>query len=86
MLKIGACDTTIELLKKNNINYEIYSDIEPDPSFDIVIKCLNKILSFDSDIIIAIGGGSVIDTAKSVIYFALEINKRMPSNLKSLYL
>lgn len=82
MLKIGACDTTIELLKKNNINYEIYSDIEPDPSFDIVIKCLNKILSFDSDTIIAIGVGSVIDTAKSVIYFALEINKRMPSNLK----
>ncbi|MEI0496141.1 1-propanol dehydrogenase PduQ [Brachyspira intermedia] len=82
MLKIGACDSTIELMKKNNINYEIFSDIEPDPSFEIVIKCLSKILTFESDTIIAIGGGSVIDTAKSVIYFALEINKRMPSGLK----
>ena len=83
MLKIGACDSTIELMKKNNIDYEIFSDIEPDPSFEIVIKCLSKILTFESDTIIAIGGGSVIDTAKSVIYFALEINKRMPSGLKN---
>ncbi|MDO6993377.1 1-propanol dehydrogenase PduQ [Brachyspira innocens] len=82
MLKIGACDSTINLLKNKNINYEIFSDIEPDPSFEIVIKCLSKILSFDSDTIIAIGGGSVIDTAKSVIYFALEVNKRMSDNLK----
>ena len=82
MLKIGACDSTIELMKKNNIDYEFFSDIEPDPSFEIVIKCLSKILTFESDTIIAIGGGSVIDTAKSVIYFALEINKRMPSGLK----
>ncbi|MEI0447420.1 1-propanol dehydrogenase PduQ [Brachyspira intermedia] len=82
MLKIGTCDSTIELMKKNNIDYEIFSDIEPDPSFEIVIKCLSKILTFESDTIIAIGGGSVIDTAKSVIYFALEINKRMPSGLK----
>ncbi len=82
MLKIGACDSTIELMKKNNIDYEIFSDIEPDPSFEIVIKCLSKILTFESDTIIAIGGGSVIDTAKSVIYFALEMSKRMPNGLK----
>lgn len=82
MLKIGACNSTIELIKKNNINYEIFSDIEPDPSFEIVIKCLSKILEFESDTIIAIGGGSVIDTAKSVIYFALEVNKKMSVNAK----
>ena len=75
MLKIGSCNSTIELMKKNNIEYEIFSDIEPDPSFEIVIKCLNKILTFNADTIIAIGGGSVIDTAKAVIYFALEVNK-----------
>ena len=80
MLKIGACNSTIELIKKNNIGYEIFSEIEPDPNFEIVIKCLNKILTFNSDTVIAIGGGSVIDTAKAVIYFALEINKRLSNN------
>ena len=80
MLKIGACNSSIELIKKNNIGYEIFSEIEPDPSFEIVIKCLNKILTFNSDTVIAIGGGSVIDTAKAVIYFALEINKRLSNN------
>ncbi|MEI0532232.1 1-propanol dehydrogenase PduQ [Brachyspira pilosicoli] len=80
MLKIGSCNSTIELMKRNNIDYEIFSDIEPDPSFEIVIKCLNKILTFNSDTIIAIGGGSVIDTAKAVIYFALEINKRISNS------
>lgn len=82
MLKMGACNSTIELIKKNNISYEIFSDIEPDPSFEIVIKCLSTILEFESDTIIAIGGGSVIDTAKSVIYFALEVNKKMSANMK----
>lgn len=77
MLQIGSCDSVIELIKNNNKEYEIFSDIEPDPSFDIVIKCLTKILDFKSDTIIAIGGGSVMDTAKAVIFFALKINKEI---------
>lgn len=75
MLQIGSCNSVIELIKNHNKEYEIFSDIEPDPSFEIVIKCLNKILDFKSDTIIAIGGGSVMDTAKAVIFFALKINK-----------
>ena len=77
MLQIGTCNSVIELIKNNNKEYEIFSDIEPDPSFDIVIKCLTKILDFKSDTIIAIGGGSVMDTAKAVIFFALKINKEI---------
>lgn len=79
MLQIGTCNSVIELIKNNNKEYEIFSDIEPDPSFDIVIKCLTKILDFKSDTIIAIGGGSVMDTAKAVIFFALKINKEINS-------
>ena len=80
MLQIGSCNSVIELIKSYNKEYEIFSDIEPDPSFEIVIKCLNKILDFKSDTIIAIGGGSVMDTAKAVIFFALKINKEVNVN------
>ncbi|WP_302272654.1 1-propanol dehydrogenase PduQ [Brachyspira aalborgi] len=80
MLQIGSCNSVIELIKNHNKEYEIFSDIEPDPSFEIVIKCLNKILDFKSDTIIAIGGGSVMDTAKAVIFFALKINKEVNEN------
>ena len=80
MLQIGSCNSVIELIKSHNKEYEIFSDIEPDPSFEIVIKCLNKILDFKSDTIIAIGGGSVMDTAKAVIFFALKINKEVNGN------
>lgn len=80
MLQIGTCNSVIELIKNNNKEYEIFSDIDPDPSFDIVTKCLNKILDFKSDTIIAIGGGSVMDTAKAVIFFTLKINKEINGN------
>ena len=44
----------------------VYSDIEENPSLSSCQRAINAIKSIDIDLIIAIGGGSVIDTAKVV--------------------
>lgn len=44
----------------------VCNDVEPDPSFEIIDAGFAKINKFQPDIILAIGGGSAIDTAKGV--------------------
>lgn len=58
----------------NGQNDHIYSDIEENPSIESVDKALKFAQSFKPEIIIAVGGGSVIDTAK-VVRFGLYMNR-----------
>lgn len=57
---------TEELLERD---YKIFSDIVPDPPLETVAKGINEMRTFKPDCVIAIGGGSAIDTAKAVIYY-----------------
>ncbi len=52
----------------------IYNDVEENPSIQSIDKALGFAQKFKPDIIIAIGGGSVIDTAK-VVRFGLYLNR-----------
>lgn len=54
-----------EVLDKTNFPYEIYQDIKPNPTVDNVKSCLAFCKQSGADFIIAVGGGSVIDTAKA---------------------
>lgn len=76
MIKTGNINSVIDLLKAKSIDYEIFDNIEPDPSVETIIKGLKKINSLKADTIIAIGGGSVIDAAKSFIFFKIESHKK----------
>ncbi len=62
--KIGLIDGIVKSIKENELEYEIYDGVTPDPSFKVVEDALAKYKGCDS--IVAIGGGSVIDTAKAV--------------------
>lgn len=52
------------------INYTFCGDLRPNPEIQIVRRCLYKYKLSTPDVVIAIGGGSIIDTAKVVIAFA----------------
>lgn len=54
-----------ELLKAN-IEYAIYYNVKPNPTVDIVNECLEAALALEVDLLVAVGGGSPIDTAKAV--------------------
>lgn len=62
----GILDKITEILNENGINYIVYDGVEPNPK-DVNVEEGAKIArQFDADSIIAIGGGSPIDCAKSV--------------------
>ncbi len=49
--------------------YKVYSDIVPDPPAQAVAKGINELRKFKPDCVVAVGGGSAIDTAKAVLYY-----------------
>ena len=71
MVKLGYVDKILYHLRKRekHVHCEIFSDVEPDPSFDNVNKRLEMMRSFNPDVIIALGGGSPIDAAKGMWLF-----------------
>ena len=71
MLKLGYVDKIIYQLEKNNnhVRFEIFSDVEPDPSFDTIDLGVKAMGQFAPDVIIALGGGSAIDAAKGMWLF-----------------
>ncbi|GAB1219826.1 hypothetical protein ENUP19_0043G0011 [Entamoeba nuttalli] len=66
MYKLGYVDRVMDVLKRrsNEVEIEIFIDVEPDPSIQTVQKGLAVMNTFGPDNIIAIGGGSAMDAAK----------------------
>lgn len=64
--KAKVCDKLLEVLNKANIAYEVFSDVVPNPTVDNVLSGLDALNKSSADFIIAIGGGSPIDTAKCI--------------------
>ena len=71
MQKLGYVDRILYHLRKreNHVHCEIFSEVEPDPSFDTINKGLELMNNFKPDVIIALGGGSPIDAAKGMWLF-----------------
>jgi acetaldehyde dehydrogenase/alcohol dehydrogenase len=68
MVKLGYVDKVLYYLRKrqNYVHSEIFSNVEPDPSIETVLKGKEAMDSFKPDVIIALGGGSAIDAAKGM--------------------
>jgi len=56
----------LNVLMDNNIVYYVFMDIKPNPTVDNVLRGLDLARTSDIDAIVALGGGSVIDTAKAI--------------------
>ena len=71
MVDLGYVDKIINQLEKreNAVHFEVFSDVEPDPSFDTIDRGVEEMLRFNPDVIIALGGGSAIDAAKGMWLF-----------------
>ncbi len=71
MVKLGYVDKILYHLRKRNqyVHSEIFSDVEPDPSFETIKRGVSAMNSFEPDVIIALGGGSAIDAAKGMWLF-----------------
>lgn len=66
LLKFGVTKKVTDVLDEAGLTYEIYSDIKPNPTIENVQSGVAAFQASGADYIIAIGGGSSMDTAKAV--------------------
>lgn len=66
LLKVGTAQKVTEVLDEAGIAYEIYSEIKPNPTVTNVKQGIQAFADAKADCIIAIGGGSSMDTAKGI--------------------
>ena len=66
MRRFGFLDRIEAYLKEAGMEVDFIEGIEPDPSVDTVMAGAEKMLAFEPDLIVAVGGGSPIDAAKAM--------------------
>ena len=66
LIKFGVTKKVTDVLDNAEIDYEIYSEIKPNPTIENVQTGVKAFKNSGADCIIAIGGGSSMDTAKAI--------------------
>ena len=66
LIKFGVADKVLDVLRKAEIPFEIFSEIKPNPTVSNVKAGVAAFAESGADFILAIGGGSSIDTAKAI--------------------
>ena len=66
LIKFGVTKKVTDVLDEAGLAYEVYSDIKPNPTIENVQNGVAAFQTSGADYIIAIGGGSSMDTAKAV--------------------
>ncbi|WMJ85538.1 bifunctional acetaldehyde-CoA/alcohol dehydrogenase [Anaerocolumna sp. MB42-C2] len=73
MMKLGYVEKVLYHLRKRNsdqyVHSEVFDRVQPDPTVDTVLEGFKIAETFGPDVIIALGGGSVIDAAKAIWLF-----------------
>jgi alcohol dehydrogenase class IV len=64
--KLGLLKILTDRLDKFNKTYEIFTDVVPDPHEEDVMRGKEQCIKYGPDLIIALGGGSVMDSAKAI--------------------
>ncbi|KJF27414.1 alcohol dehydrogenase [Clostridium aceticum] len=70
METLGYLEKTVDYLSEAGISSEVFSGVRPDPDVKVIAEGLKLYKESAADVLVAIGGGSAIDTAKGILYFA----------------
>ena len=66
LVKFGVTSKVTDLLEKNDIQFTVYKEIKPNPTIQNVQDGVAAFKACNADAIIAVGGGSSMDTAKAI--------------------
>lgn len=66
LVKFGITKKVTDLLDQSSMAYEVYSDIKPNPTIENVKSGVDAYKKSGADYMIAIGGGSSMDTGKAI--------------------
>ena len=81
LIRFKVADKIIEVFEKNNIPYELFSDVKANPTIANVQHGVAAFKESGADFIVALGGGSSIDTAKGI---GIVVNNPDFADVKSL--
>ena len=68
MVKFGLAERVTALLRQRGIAWQMWDDVVADPDIATVVRGMKLMDNHYPDLVIALGGGSVIDAAKAVIF------------------
>lgn len=75
VVRSGLLDTVKEALEEEKIEHAELGGVQPNPRLSLAREGVQKAIDFQADMILAVGGGSVIDTAKAVAIGAANPGK-----------
>lgn len=81
LIRFGVTKKVLDVLDNNSLAYEVYSNIKPNPTIENVQTGVEAFRKSGADYLIAIGGGSSMDTAKAV---GIVINNPEFADIRSL--
>ena len=81
LIKVGTTKMVTDVLDEASFPYEIYSEIKPNPTVTNVQQGVEAFKASGADCLIAIGGGSSMDTAKGIGIVAN--NPSLPTSYRS---
>ncbi|RPF48596.1 alcohol dehydrogenase class IV [Hydrogenoanaerobacterium saccharovorans] len=73
MAESGKVDYILNQLYRMGSEFHIFSRVTPDPDISIITKGVEEITEFKPDSVVAFGGGSPIDAAKAIVFFAGKV-------------
>lgn len=68
--KSGLLDKTVNLLNESKVEYEIFDKVEQNPLTTTVDEGVEVIKKTGCDVVLGLGGGSIMDAAKSIAFLA----------------
>lgn len=75
LVECGLINKVTEVLDGANITYTMYSEIKPNPTIKNVLDGYQLCKTVEADVIIVVGGGSAIDTAKGISILMTNPNR-----------
>ncbi|WP_238902059.1 lactaldehyde reductase [Clostridium sp. YIM B02506] len=81
LIKFNVATKVTDLLKENALDFEIFDEVKANPTINVVKTGIEKYKESGADYLIAIGGGSSIDTAKAI---GIIINNPEHADVRSL--
>ena len=66
LIKFGVTKKVLDVLEEANLEYVVFSDIKPNPTIENVQAGVDAYKASGANVIVAVGGGSSIDTAKAI--------------------
>lgn len=65
LVEAGILKKVTDILEEASIPYVVFTDVEPDPGCWVVHACRDLMVEEKCDVVVTVGGGSAMDTAKS---------------------